>query len=53
MYNDITEEYITALAKKVYDKLPVKPEPDKEDNKVLEEGNSQCLPKEIWSSTSA
>lgn len=38
MYSDITEEYLTALAKKVYDKLPVKPEPDKEDNKVLEEG---------------
>lgn len=38
MYNNITEEYLTALAKKVYDKLPVKPEPDKEDNKVLEEG---------------
>lgn len=38
MYNDITEEYLTELAKKVYDKLPVKPEPDKEDNKVLEEG---------------
>jgi hypothetical protein len=38
MYNDITEEYLTALAKKVYDKLPVKPEPDKEDNKALEEG---------------
>ena len=38
MYNDITEEYLTALAKKVYDKLPVKPEPNKEDNKVLEEG---------------
>lgn len=38
MYNNITKEYLTALAKKVYDKLPVKPEPDKEDNKVLEEG---------------
>lgn len=38
MYTDITEEYLTALAKKVYDKLPVKPEPNKEDNKVLEEG---------------
>nr|DAX46122.1 MAG TPA: hypothetical protein [Caudoviricetes sp.] len=38
MYNDITEEYLTALAKKVYDKLSVKPEPDKEGDKVLEEG---------------
>lgn len=38
MYNNITEEYLTALTKKVYDKLPVKPEPNKEDNKVLEEG---------------
>lgn len=38
MYSDITEDYLTALAKKVYDKLPVKPEHNKEDNKVLEEG---------------
>nr|DAX55826.1 MAG TPA: hypothetical protein [Caudoviricetes sp.] len=38
MYNDITEEYLTELAKKVYDKLHVKPEPNKEENKVLEEG---------------
>lgn len=37
MYNDITEEYLTALAKKVYDKLPVKPEPDKKEDKIFDE----------------